>query len=883
VVDDEKLQQLLTKASSLYNGGEYKGAIEAWQEALGVDPSSQKAKEGIRMATLLMGDWEPAAQEAGAGESQEAADGADGGGAELSSEELEAKVDLGIARVKQLLAQRKYSEAVDGARGLLPLSPESGEVQRILEEAQHAFEAVPFIDEHMLLARELMDQERFPEAETEIKKVFTLDAEHPQARALLAEVREKVQGTLKKAADQIGGMTVKLTTPEVLAAAKAKAAAAARPASTPAAPKTPPARSFGNEGDLVLDGADEPSIALAGPGRPKDGQAASTQEEVAARNALDAAFELAGVDQDLPVAVPIDETGASQSKIEHASAPAAGFELRSDPDTPARPGSSEGAADSEVVEARTVVPPSSRVVPRTPAPATAAPKVETVKPAAPKAAASKAATPEAGKPRTAVPAAAAGAPAGKETQAAPAPAAKGPAAKEQVSKPAFDETAWETELAQLNIKQGERNLLKGTPVKSGSVKVDEQADVDLMSALDDDLGGLPEPPAKTEKKEPLGGTEGPSIPLKAESKPPVETPKKKREIVGASTSPDAAPEAAPSARPAAREKPAPLPGPKSRSSLPRLFMLLGLIILAGGAAAWWFLFQPKSAGGAGNPGQPAAPPSSSSPGAASPGGEGTIPTPLGSTSRQPAPAPQNAAATGSAAGNSAAMGDALSAPAGPAALQPPPTGGGAVGGTAPAAQATAPTGAGAATPAAGEPIKPAAPPLSPEEAHRKIAEYLAAGKQLSQAGKWREARAKLGAVLAIDPANFEAKDLADKAQAKVEEDQHIYDDFESAKKFFADKDYENALRKFYRLPRDKDLGDIDVYIRNSWFNWAVMSMRGGNATDVLQKLKELSDVDPDDAEAIKIRDVAEHYVSRAKDRVFYAFTDTLKLRSFDQK
>ncbi len=60
VIDDEKLQDLLTRASSLYNNGEYKGAIEAWTEALSVDPRSQKAREGIRMATLLIGDFEPA-------------------------------------------------------------------------------------------------------------------------------------------------------------------------------------------------------------------------------------------------------------------------------------------------------------------------------------------------------------------------------------------------------------------------------------------------------------------------------------------------------------------------------------------------------------------------------------------------------------------------------------------------------------------------------------------------------------------------------------------------------------------------------------------------------------------------------------------------------
>ena len=70
VIDDERLQELLSKASSLYNNGEYKAAIDAWQEALSVDPASQKAREGIRMATLLLGDFDGSGQAAPADEAR---------------------------------------------------------------------------------------------------------------------------------------------------------------------------------------------------------------------------------------------------------------------------------------------------------------------------------------------------------------------------------------------------------------------------------------------------------------------------------------------------------------------------------------------------------------------------------------------------------------------------------------------------------------------------------------------------------------------------------------------------------------------------------------------------------------------------------------------
>ncbi|OLD65093.1 MAG: hypothetical protein AUI47_02900 [Acidobacteria bacterium 13_1_40CM_2_68_5] len=150
-------------------------------------------------------------------------------------------------------------------------------------------------------------------------------------------------------------------------------------------------------------------------------------------------------------------------------------------------------------------------------------------------------------------------------------------------------------------------------------------------------------------------------------------------------------------------------------------------------------------------------------------------------------------------------------------------------------------------------------------------------------GKWRESRAKLQAVLALDPANIEVKELADRVQAKIDDDQKLQDEFDSVKKLYADKDYENALRKLYRLPRDKGLGDIDLYIRNAWYNWAVVLLKAGNARDAQQKLSESLTLDPDDASALKLQEVSERYTNRAKDRVYYAFTDSLALRALDQR
>ena len=184
----------------------------------------------------------------------------------------------------------------------------------------------------------------------------------------------------------------------------------------------------------------------------------------------------------------------------------------------------------------------------------------------------------------------------------------------------------------------------------------------------------------------------------------------------------------------------------------------------------------------------------------------------------------------------------------------------------------------------GAPIKPETQPNLPkEEIHRRVSAYTADGRRLVAAGRWREARAKLNAVLALDPANLEVKELADKAQAKIDENQQLQDEFDSTKNLYTEKDYANALRKLYRLPRDKGLGDIDLYIRNSWYNWAVVLMKAGNSKEALVKLSEELAVDPDDAAALKLQEVAEKYLNRAKDRTYYAYTDSLVLRNIDQR
>ncbi len=847
MIDDEKLQELLSRASSLYHRGEYQGAISAWKEVLSMDPTSRKAQEGIRMATLLLADWEPPGAQGGDEPSAETpADGAEPSDPDLSPEELEARLDLGVARVRQLLSERKHAEALEGARGLVPLHPKSEKVQALLEEVQQAYESAPFIEEHFTLARELFEQERFAEAEAQCRKVLALDEGHGGARELLARVSSRLGSNLERAAEQLGGMTVKLNVNDL------KDLAGPGQPSTPGRPSadTSPAEDATLEndpGDAAIPpaGLDESEpLDLTQEIPAGDGDAAATQEDVSARAALDAAFDQSGVptepdpaggdaaetaDPGLPdleaLGVAADEAfaGVPEPVLEGPES----TETIPTQETPA-----PAAAEPEVVEAKTIRPPTDRLIPSQPAPGAGKPPAERSDPAA------------------GAPAAAASPPA-----AAEAPPEAAPGSPEDA--PPDDPSAWEKDLTRLNLKVGERDMLKGTGATAAPTP-EAGVDEDLMALLDTDLSS----PEETQAA-PAGG----GIPLASMGEG--EMPEVERgETPPAAVKPD---ESARSERPPvgdvdaerpqtsrrprkARPKLPPPPPFKEPSRVPRMFALLGMLLLVGGAAVYYFyFFQPRSAAGAGAPSQPGPPPADPAEDAVATL-PGPIPTPIGGGSQAAAGEPRG---TG-----------------GPPAETPPGTD------AAPTEGAIPEPPEGDLTP---QQIKTEPEPLSPVEVRRRVAALKAEGERLLQAKQWREARAAFQAALAIDPVNFEVKELSDAAQMKLDEERKLQDAFDSAKKLFNDKEYQGCLWKLYRLPRNKGLGDIDRYILNAWYNWAVVSLKAGDTGGALEQVAEVLQIDPSDQDALKIEEVAEKYRNRSKDRIFYTFAGTLKLRTIDQR
>ncbi len=178
-MDDKRIQSLLELAGSEYNQGKYAEAIEHWQEILSLDPENQKAREGIRMAKLLVVNWE--SSQAGGEELM-----LDTGGVDP---ETQQKIEFGIARVRELLTSGRHKEAMEGCQLLAELAPGMPSVTQLQEEIAHAIEVQPYIGEHLGRARKLIAAGKGGEAVEEARKVLSVDPGNPEAQGIVSKGR----------------------------------------------------------------------------------------------------------------------------------------------------------------------------------------------------------------------------------------------------------------------------------------------------------------------------------------------------------------------------------------------------------------------------------------------------------------------------------------------------------------------------------------------------------------------------------------------------------------------------------------------------------------------------------------------------------------------
>jgi tetratricopeptide (TPR) repeat protein len=172
-------------------------------------------------------------------------------------------------------------------------------------------------------------------------------------------------------------------------------------------------------------------------------------------------------------------------------------------------------------------------------------------------------------------------------------------------------------------------------------------------------------------------------------------------------------------------------------------------------------------------------------------------------------------------------------------------------------------------------------PLSESEKRKKVENMLRTGRQLYRDGKYEQAHDILSGALAIDPVNFELKDLLDQVSRKEAEEKISREALALARRAFEDGDFEIVLRKLYRTPTAAEQEPTRTYIRNTWFNWGVQLLKAGNCPEAKNKLQEVQEISPDDQEIAKLLSVADRYSRQAKDDIFYAFIDQLHFRDLE--
>jgi len=177
-MDEPKIKELLDTAGREYSQGKYAEAIAHWQQVLTLDRANQKAKEGIRMAQLLVVNWEAA-------ESDPGGDGAVLLTTEGTDAETQHKIDVGIARVRELMAGGRYQEAFEGCQLLAELAPGVAPVSDLLEEVTQAREAQPFVKERLERANRFIAQGKNKEAAEEARNVLSVDRMNLRAKEIL--------------------------------------------------------------------------------------------------------------------------------------------------------------------------------------------------------------------------------------------------------------------------------------------------------------------------------------------------------------------------------------------------------------------------------------------------------------------------------------------------------------------------------------------------------------------------------------------------------------------------------------------------------------------------------------------------------------------------
>lgn len=164
---------------------------------------------------------------------------------------------------------------------------------------------------------------------------------------------------------------------------------------------------------------------------------------------------------------------------------------------------------------------------------------------------------------------------------------------------------------------------------------------------------------------------------------------------------------------------------------------------------------------------------------------------------------------------------------------------------------------------------------------RQALVLLEKGQDLYKAGRIPEATAALAQAQKLDPMNAEITAWMSRAQQETRALSAEKAEHNSAVAAFQAKEFEIALRKFYRLEDTEPDGPYGAYIVNSWYNWGLQFLAAGNLREASNKMDEVLSIKADDADASAIKKLVSEYGNRAKDRAFFAQIEALRYRPLD--
>ena len=161
---------------------------------------------------------------------------------------------------------------------------------------------------------------------------------------------------------------------------------------------------------------------------------------------------------------------------------------------------------------------------------------------------------------------------------------------------------------------------------------------------------------------------------------------------------------------------------------------------------------------------------------------------------------------------------------------------------------------------------------------RAALELFEKGQDYFEAGRFHEAGEMFKQAVVLDPVNPEIVAWQSKTAARLEEERQQEADHTVAVEAFRNRDFETALRKFYRLEQKNPGGPYETYIVTAWYNWGLQLLAAGNLREADRKMDEVLTLRPNDENARGVKILIADYVSRAKDRIFYARIEALRYR-----